>query len=68
MKSFSGFLFCQILMMALILSCDTYNNSNVLAPGQSIQKAIDNAADGDTLLLKDGIYYQTIRLDKSITI
>ena len=40
-----------------------------VSPGQSIQAAIDNASDGDTLLLSDGTYLGNINFSgKAITI
>jgi hypothetical protein len=34
--------------------------------GQSIQKAISSAGEGDTLILQDGVYHEKITVDKSI--
>ena len=31
-----------------------------LAPGDDIQKALDRAEPGDTIMLKDGVYYQSV--------
>jgi hypothetical protein len=39
-----------------------------LTPKDSIQKAIDRAANGDTIVLKDGTYYETIEISKSIVL
>jgi hypothetical protein len=33
-----------------------------LAPGDDIQKALDLAEPGDTIVLKDGVYYQSLRI------
>ena len=38
-----------------------------LAPGDDIQKALDAAAPGDTIVLKDGVYYQSIVITKGGT-
>ncbi len=37
-------------------------------PGQQIQQIIDGAADGDVIVLADGIYHETIDVHKSVTI
>jgi|GEM_PF-894637 len=34
----------------------------------SIQSAIDNATDGDTIIVRDGIYYENIKVTKRLTI
>ena len=33
-----------------------------------IQWAVDNASDGDTIIVRDGIYYESITVDKQLTI
>ena len=35
---------------------------------ESIQQAIDNANDGDTIIVRDGIYYENVKIDKSVTL
>lgn len=35
---------------------------------RTIQEAIENAAKGDTILIKSGIYYENLLVDKSLTI
>jgi len=34
----------------------------------TIQQAIDNASDGDTIIVEDGIYYENVAVNKSITL
>ena len=34
----------------------------------SIQSAIDNATDGDTIIVRDGVYYENIKVTKRLTI
>ncbi len=36
--------------------------------GQSIQKAINEASEGDTILVHNGIYYEKITIDKAIVL
>ncbi len=43
-------------------SCDTFS----VTPGQSIQDAIDNAADGDLIVIFGGSYGQEITIDKAV--
>ena len=35
---------------------------------EKIQWAVDNASDGDTILVRDGIYYESITVSKQLTI
>jgi hypothetical protein len=37
-------------------------------PGESIQKAINNANEGDTILVKAGTYYESIVVNKTVNI
>lgn len=37
-------------------------------PGQSIQEAIDGAADGDVIVLADGVYHETLDVRRSVTL
>ena len=37
-------------------------------PGESIQVAVDTAAPGDTIIIRDGIYTDNINVDKRLTI
>ncbi|MCX6997954.1 MAG: hypothetical protein NTV49_12925 [Kiritimatiellaeota bacterium] len=38
-----------------------------LAPGDDIQKALDRAGPGDTIVLKDGVYYQSLLIARGGT-
>ena len=35
-----------------------------LTPGDDVQKALDDAAPGDTIVLKDGVYYQRLTITR----
>ena len=37
-------------------------------PGESIQAAINNATDGDTILVKAGTYYESVVVNKSVSV
>jgi len=56
----------------LIMSCWTFQleaSTISVKPGESIQKAIDRAKKGDTILVYPGIYYQyQIKVNKSLTL
>lgn len=43
---------------------DTSNNKTYY----SIQNAIDNASDGDSIFVKSGIYYENLKIDKKISL
>ena len=43
-------------------------DTHIVDPGQSIQQVIDRAANGDTIVLKDGVYYESLKVHHSITL
>jgi len=47
-----------------------YSTKTLVVPDNypSIQEAIENAAEGDIILVKSGIYYENLLVDKSLTI
>ncbi len=71
-----GFLVCTIFITTIIPFSVTSNEnegSNIIyvdddgtADYTSIQDAIDNALDGDTINVMPGIYYEFVKIDKSI--
>ena len=36
--------------------------------GQSIQEAVDQSADGDVISLAEGVWYENVKIDKSLTL
>jgi pectin methylesterase-like acyl-CoA thioesterase len=52
--------------------CIEEKSSGIVIEGKgsytSIQNAIDNASDGDTILVYNGTYYETLIIDKSINL
>lgn len=42
--------------------------THVLAPGQSIQAALDKAVPGDTVVLNDGVYHESLIIRKPVTL
>ncbi len=53
-----------VVVIALAARADTF----VVAPGDSIQAAIDGAAAGDTIVIKPGIYNESFTIAKTLTI
>lgn len=54
--------FCSLL--ALPLSARVIE----VAPGNSIQAALDQASAGDTVLLGDGVYYEAVTVGRGVTL
>lgn len=57
-----------ITLLLLFISLSGCINDNLDADHKSIQDAIDNACDGDTIYVQSGTYYETLVVDKSITL
>lgn len=55
---------------SLILCCPAKANSVITVPDDylSIQEAVNNAKNGDTILVKQGVYHEAVVLDKSLTL
>lgn len=39
-----------------------------VSPGQSVQEAINEAAAGDEIVLRDGVYYETVAIKKALSL
>ncbi|MCD6493112.1 MAG: right-handed parallel beta-helix repeat-containing protein, partial [Archaeoglobaceae archaeon] len=59
-----------ILVFAILLCMINVQAATIYVPDdyKSIQQAIDNANDGDTIIVRDGIYKENIKIDKSVTL
>ncbi|RLF51130.1 MAG: hypothetical protein DRN19_03325 [Thermoplasmata archaeon] len=62
-----------IVVIATLLSITGNAHAKVLYVGPweeytSIQDAIDNATDGDTIIVRDGVYYENIKVTKRLMI
>ena len=57
-----------ITFLLLIISSSGCIDNNLDAGYESIQESIDNANEGDTIYIRNGIYYETIVINKSITL
>jgi parallel beta-helix repeat protein len=57
------------LLLMLILGFVAEGRAEIdVAPGESIQQAIDNATDGSTIWVESGIYQENINIDKQISL
>ncbi|MDF0591842.1 right-handed parallel beta-helix repeat-containing protein [Candidatus Methanocrinis natronophilus] len=55
-----------VIVLALAgLSCST---TIVVAPGDRIQSAIDDAKDGDVIVVPSGLYRENLNVDKQVTL
>ncbi|MCD6494385.1 MAG: hypothetical protein J7K36_11460 [Archaeoglobaceae archaeon] len=59
-----------ILVFAMLLCMINVQAATIYVPDdyESIQQAIDNANNGDTIIVRDGIYKENIKIDKSVTL
>jgi nitrous oxidase accessory protein len=57
-----------ITLLLLFIFLSGCINDNLDANHKSIQDAIDNAYDGDTIYVQSGTYYETLVVNKSITL
>lgn len=63
MKTKISILLCAVLTLA---SPGLYAATHVVLPGQSIQAAITAASPGDQIIIKGGIYVESITIDKNL--
>lgn len=61
-------LFVGVLRVDALGVGQTVPKTILVKPNQSIQSAIQTALPGDTIILDDGVYYQQIRVDKSLVV
>lgn len=67
MKTRIGFLF--FALAGMLVSGFSFSKTIILKPGTSIQKSVDAASEGDTLILKSGVYRENgIVIRKSLTL
>lgn len=65
------FLKHKLVLIMILFSLSivpAFTETYILEPGQSIQKVINQSNDGDLLILKDGIYHESLNINKSITL
>ncbi len=62
------FALCLLLVLLLNVSATVDANTIIVMPGESIQRAIDSASDGDVIAIQAGTYIERIVVDKSLII
>ena len=74
MKRFAALLMLIILSVVLVaiseVSITNAESRTIVVPDDyaSIQEAIDNAADGDTIFVKEGMYHENVVVNKSLSL
>jgi nitrous oxidase accessory protein NosD len=54
-----------VALSAAVAASASTSATIVVTPGQSIQAAVDQASPGDTILLKPGVYHQSVQIRKN---
>src|SRR3989344_3983506 len=69
------FLWMKIITSLLIFNLLYFSHSGTVSaversvnPGQSIQSVIDSASANDTVVVDDGVYYESLTITKSLTL
>lgn len=61
-----------VLIITGLIGCIEEEKGNIVIKGKgnfnTIQRAIDNASDGDSIIIYEGTYYETIIINKSISL
>ncbi|KAA0012388.1 MAG: hypothetical protein FE041_03480 [Thermoplasmata archaeon] len=56
------------IAVALLLNLPAYFSDDVYVDGESIQDAINSAEEGDVIYVGEGVYYENLIVNKSITL
>jgi PGF-pre-PGF domain-containing protein len=59
---------CIVFCFSAALTATASAVQYYVTPGESIQAAVDNASDGDMIVVRDGTYIENIDVDKRLTI
>jgi len=59
---------CIVFCFSAALTATASAVQYYVTPGESIQAAVDNASDGDMIIVRDGTYTENIDVDKRLTI
>ena len=64
------FVFLAFTFLILTAFASVSEAKTIYVPDEyeKIQWAVDNASDGDTIIVRDGIYYESITVNKQLTI
>lgn len=68
MDAVSKDLFKFVMAAVLLLASIGDGASISVGPGESIQSAIDDANDGDVILVQSGVYRENLNVDKQLTL
>ena len=63
-----AFLFFAFLVLTALASVSSARTIYVPDDYEKIQWAVDNASDGDTIIVRDGIYYEHVNVNKQLTL
>ncbi|MDF2956337.1 MAG: PKD repeat domain protein [Candidatus Alkanophagales archaeon MCA70_species_2] len=63
-------LLCLLLVLSFFAFAGVASAATIYVPDDyaTIQKAVDNAAAGDTIVVRDGIYNENIEVNKRLTL
>jgi parallel beta-helix repeat protein len=57
-----------VVLLTAMGSCTASNTIYVPDDHEKIQWAVDNATEGDTIIVRDGVYFENVNVDKQVTI
>ncbi len=60
--------FFVVLILMLIICTASAKTIYVPDDYSTIQQAVNAAKDGDTIVVRDGVYYENVEIDKSVTL
>jgi len=63
-----GFLFTSLFLASFISLGFCFNKTITVKSNDSIQKAINSASEGDTILVEAGTYYEQVVVNKTLTL
>lgn len=58
----------QFFLLFLLVPINTYAEEFKVEAGQSIQRAVDSAKNGDTILISPGLYKESVMINKEVSI
>ncbi|MFT9596196.1 nitrous oxide reductase family maturation protein NosD [Mesobacillus sp.] len=63
-----AFHFFLLLLLLLLVPVSTYADEFKVEVGQSVQRAVDSASIGDTILISPGVYKESVVINKEVSI
>lgn len=58
----------NFFMLLLLVPFNTFADEFIVEEGQSIQRAVDSANNGDTILISPGLYKESVKINKEVSI